>query len=419
MNIKKILRASAAALICALTMTATSCSPDVVDIRKEVPKKEYPFTVNGITVKEAVDKVAVFDDSLADIVVYLGSSSQVKLAARSEEVVHPKVDVLPTVGTTEAPDVEKMDKMGVDLILTDEEFPKDVQKKLADEGILVLVCPPATNRTELAELYRAVACVMLGGKTGYGTGDKRCASLLMAIDDILRIIPEKDVPVIGGFVLDEAGTFATDLTLAGSLLAYARMVNLAADQSQFTAEELELAAPSMLFCTHGLSKVLKNNPLFNNLPAVRKGNLVQLGQGELVWQGEALVDGLLRIVTTLYPELDVEGMLPGTQNPSDKPADPADPDNPPDAPGVDEPENPVDRDYPRYVDSNSKAADIKILQDRLIELGYLPPPSNGLYSYWTRECVKQFQERVKLPKTGTADEATMDALFASDAPRFR
>jgi hypothetical protein len=312
-----------------------------------------------------------------------------------------------------------MDKMGVDLILTDEEFPKDVQKKLADEGILVLVCPPATNRTELAELYRAVACVMLGGKTGYGTGDKRCASLLMAIDDILRIIPEKDVPVIGGFILDEAGTFATDLTLTGSLLAYARMVNLAADQSQFTAEELELAAPSMLFCTHGLSKVLKNNPLFNNLPAVRKGNLVQLGQGELVWQGEALVDGLLRIVTTLYPELDVEGMLPGTQNPSDKPADPADPENPPDAPGVDEPENPVDRDYPRYVDSNSKAADIKILQDRLIELGYLPPPSNGLYSYWTRECVKQFQERVKLPKTGTADEATMDALFASDAPRFR
>jgi flavin reductase (DIM6/NTAB) family NADH-FMN oxidoreductase RutF len=102
-----------------------------------------------------------------------------------------------------------------------------------------------------------------------------------------------------------------------------------------------------------------------------------------------------------------------------KPADPADPENPPDAPGVDEPENPVDRDYPRYVDSNSKAADIKILQDRLIELGYLPPPSNGLYSYWTRECVKQFQERVKLPKTGTADEATMDALFASDAPRFR
>ena len=416
MNIKKILRASAAALVCALTMTATSCSPEAVDIRHEVPKKDYPFTVNGITVKEAIDKVAVFDDSLADVVAYLGSTSQVKLAARSEEVVHPKVDVLPTVGTTEAPDVDKMDKLGVDLILTDEAFPDDVQKKLADEGILVLVCPPATNRTELAELYRAVACVMLGGKTGYGVGEKRCSSLLMAMDDILRVIPEKDVPVVGGFVLDEAGTFATDLTLAGSMLSYARVVNLAADQSQFTAEELELAAPSTLFCVYGLSKTLKNNPLFTNLPAVRKGNLVQLGMGELVWQGEGLINGLMRIVTTLYPELDVEGLLPDNQNPSDKPDDPSDPsDNPSGTPG---PEEPGDRDYPRYVDADSSAADIKILQDRLIELGYLPPPSNGLYSYWTRACVKQFQERVKLPATGTADEATMDALFASDAPKF-
>ncbi len=415
MNIKKILRASAAALVCALTMTATSCSPEAVDIRHEVPKKDYPFTVNGITIKEAIDKVAVFDDSLADVVAYLGSTSQVKLAARSEEVVHPKVDVLPTVGTTEAPDVEKMDKMGVDLILTDEAFPKNVQKKLANKGILVLVCPKAANRAELAELYRAVACVMLGGKTGYGIGEKRCASLLMAIDDILRVIPEKDIPVIGGFVLDEAGTFATDLTLAGSMLAYARVVNLAADQSQFTAEELKLAAPSVLFCAHGLSKSLKNNPLFGGLPAVRKGNLVQLGQGELVWQGEALIDGLLRIVTTLYPELDVEGLLPDNSNSSD---DADEPSPPSDNPGADEPDNPSDYEYPRYVDPSSSAHDIKILQDRLIELGYLPPPSDGQYSYWTRACVKQFQERAKLPATGTADEATMDALFASDAPKF-
>ncbi|MBQ9083833.1 MAG: peptidoglycan-binding protein [Clostridia bacterium] len=403
MNLKKMLRILAALLAGVLLMMTTACTPEAVDIRNGVPKSEYPFTVNGITIREAVGKVAVFDDSLTDVVVYLGDTSKVKLAARAETVTHPAVEALPTAGTADAPDIEAMKKLKIDLILTDEAFVPEVSKKLDDAGIQVLVCPPATSRAELTTLYRAVACAMLGGKTGYAIGEKRSTGLLMAIDDILRIVPEQEVPIVTGFVLDEAGTFATDLTLAGNLLSYARAVNLAAEQNQFTAEELQLAAPSALFCAYGLDDVLKGNPLFGNLPAVKQGKLTQLARGELIWQGEGLVDGLMRVAVTLYPELDQEGLLPDNNTrPEDRPSNP---------------EN-EGKTYPRYVDANSSSADIRILQERLIELGYLPAPSTGQYTYWTRACVKQFQGIVKLEPTGIADEATMDALFSDSAPKF-
>lgn len=409
MNVKKILRTAAALLMCAMTLTMVSCSPAVVDIKEKAPKSEYPFTVNGITITEAVDKIAVFDDSLADVVMYLGSASQLKLVARGEDVEHPEVDILPTAGTAEDPDVKKLSDIGVDLVLTDETFDAQTTKELNEAGIKVLVCPPASTRTELTLLYRAVACVMLGGKTGYELGEKRASSLLMAMDDILRIIPEKETPVVAGFVLDADGTFATDLTLTGDLLGYVRTVNLAADESRFTAEELEVAAPSMLFCAAGLKGKLTSSDLFKELSVVKKGNVVELPEGELVWQGEYLLNGLLRMATALYPDLDAEGLLPDINNKEDEDSK---------EPGNDTTSSRPEGNYPSSVNESSSKEDIRILQDRLIELGYLPPPSNGAYTFWTRACVKEFQKKAKLPQTGVADAKTMAALFAEDAPKF-
>ena len=58
-----------------------------------------------------------------------------------------------------------------------------------------------------------------------------------------------------------------------------------------------------------------------------------------------------------------------------------------------------------------------MLQDRLIELGYMQPPGDGFYGYWTKATVQEFQKRAGLEETGIADEKTMERLFAADAPK--
>ena len=65
-----------------------------------------------------------------------------------------------------------------------------------------------------------------------------------------------------------------------------------------------------------------------------------------------------------------------------------------------------------------KNDDVKKMQTRLCELGYLDKSSiTGYYGDFTAKKVKLFQKKAKLEETGTADEETLRRLYADDAPR--
>ena len=50
----------------------------------------------------------------------------------------------------------------------------------------------------------------------------------------------------------------------------------------------------------------------------------------------------------------------------------------------------------------SKGADVKSLQEKLIELGYLSGKADGVYSNKTAEAVKAYQKAQKLTADGVA-----------------
>ena len=63
-----------------------------------------------------------------------------------------------------------------------------------------------------------------------------------------------------------------------------------------------------------------------------------------------------------------------------------------------------------------KSEEVKALQERLIELGYLNDTADGAFGNKTMTAVKIFQQVVGMPVTGVADNATLIALYADDAP---
>lgn len=385
-------------LLCVGLFTATACNTEVPELNGSA-SADYPFTVNGVTVQQAVARVAVYDDSLADVVMYLGSAYQMKLAARGSDCVHPDIQILPTAGTAVAPNVEQLKKLGVEILLMRKAPSEQIQKALEAEGIQILVCPEATDRNELIELYRVVASVLGGAKSGYKTGEKRANSLLMALDDIKRVVPQKDVLPIVVYVTDRNGTMATNQTMMGKLFEYVNATNAAGDQGSMEADELQLTAPNVIFCAEGLKSVLASHSSFATLQAVKDGKIIEVPTSGMAWQGSAMLNGVIRLAVELYPELKTEGLLPQEPPVSSNTAS--------------EPSS----DRPKSVDANSSYEDILILQDRLIELGYMKPPKDGVYGYWTKACIKEFQRRAGLPQTGIADERTMDALYAEDAPK--
>ena len=58
-----------------------------------------------------------------------------------------------------------------------------------------------------------------------------------------------------------------------------------------------------------------------------------------------------------------------------------------------------------------RGEEVKRLQEKLIELGYLTGKADGIYGKNTRQAVTAFQENNDLPVSGNADEATLALLY--------
>lgn len=69
------------------------------------------------------------------------------------------------------------------------------------------------------------------------------------------------------------------------------------------------------------------------------------------------------------------------------------------------------------LEKGSKGDDVKVLQQRLIDLYYLNDKADGSYGNKTKAAVEKFQKSVGLEVTGIADPLTQARLFADDAPQ--
>ena len=63
-----------------------------------------------------------------------------------------------------------------------------------------------------------------------------------------------------------------------------------------------------------------------------------------------------------------------------------------------------------------KSDEVLNMQTRLVELGFLSDTPDGAFGTKTQTAVKIFQQIAGLPVTGIADSATLNAMYASDAP---
>ena len=59
--------------------------------------------------------------------------------------------------------------------------------------------------------------------------------------------------------------------------------------------------------------------------------------------------------------------------------------------------------------------DVRRLQERLDELGYMYLPSTGEFGEGTEQAIKDFQLLNGMVVTGVADEATLALLFSDEA----
>ena len=258
---------------------------------KDDLNKEYPVSINGVSLDQAPKKVVVLSDSLADII--LACSMEIKLVGRTTECTQKELTVLPEVGSNSAPDMQKIKDLSPDIVLSSGELSSENLEKIKDSNIKVFVLPDATNRTELIDLYSNIGCILGGKITGKQKCEQVAQKLLVQVDDLSRVYGASgSVCVTACYLFDEKGAIATDDTFAGKLIENVGATNIAANAKNkyMDVKDIILSNPTVIFCEKGVEVKLRSDKKFWELSAIDQHKIFEMDKGFITRQGKTILE---------------------------------------------------------------------------------------------------------------------------------
>ncbi|MDD6489849.1 MAG: ABC transporter substrate-binding protein [Clostridia bacterium] len=441
-------RFSAVMLVISMIFCFTACSDN--------SKDEYPVKIASYTFNEKPDSVVCLSDSVADILIACGYADNID--ARSDECTQDEISALPSVGTKVKPNTKKISELSPDVVFADKSLDESVAKKLKSENITVLTMVSARTTDELTMLYENICSVMDGKITGRENGKNKANAISLAMDDLQRLVPEKDVVATACYLYDTDGTAATENTLCGKLFSYANMVNVCSHEMSGNSmlNALKISNPQYIFCDTGVKERILSDKFFKNFTAVKKKHIYEIDSSVFERQGNSITQVLSDIIEIVYPELSsssqnskaetsdknsaenskttnenskttVENSKPSNEN-SETSIENSETSDENSENSVENSEISDENSTQSTVEADDSLEitddmqyqngedddNIKIIQNRLVDLGYMDENATGYYGNVTEEAVKNFEENNNLTVDGIADSKDLKLLFSAD-----
>ena len=268
----------------------------------------YPFTITDgldrtLTFETEPQTIITLAPSTTEIVYALGAGD--RLIGRTKYCNYPEeaLDVA-SIGSLKEPDIELIIALNPDLILASTHFSEEVLLKLEEVGLNVVVLIEQ-------ESFDGVNTVI--EKTGKILNQQENAALitenmkaeLNEVLDTLEGVEAKSVYYVVGY--GEYGDYtATGDTFLHEVLEMAGGKNIAADGTDwsYNLESIIEKDPEFVICsTQWDTKAgIEAAEGYNQLSAVKNGNLVELDPDIITRLGPRLAEGTRAIAETLHPE---------------------------------------------------------------------------------------------------------------------
>ncbi|MBQ9742300.1 MAG: peptidoglycan-binding protein [Ruminococcus sp.] len=362
----------------------------------------YPVTVGHTKIKEKPEKVAVLSDNLADIITYMGFSTQI--CARSNECTQEElVKYITSVGSETAPSVDKIVASGAQLVLIDTPLPDETIQALEDKDIQVIQMIQPSTLEEISTVYNAMGTLLGGnidGKAKATAAYNRLTTTLTQAE--MEVENSTIIKLLCYLYLDENNNLCSynSTTREGLVLDRVCATNVASNfpDKNVQTQILELSDPGFIFydSQEVLDYLTSESSGLSDLSALTEGNAYELPKEDLQRQGMTMINTQNFILATMFPE---SVSLNNAEEPTSLAADY----------GIT-----ITDDMSFNVGASDPA--IKAVQQRLIDLGYLvlDTDTTDYYGEKTSAAVKQFQTANDLEADGVAGKETLDLLFMSD-----
>lgn len=391
-------RLAAVIMSAAMLLTTTACG---MIVKNNEEQFDYPVTVGNLVLTEAPQSIAVLSANIADVVLACGYEG--KLAARSDACTQEELSLLPSVGTADAPNVDELEELGVDLVMADCCFDDEKAEELEKSGINVLIMKPAADTQALGKLYNNVAAAIAGSYTGK-------MNAMTVFDGVRSSLEAIKVNASNGSVVttvcyvygvtEDECVVAYGSDFADQLFEYTALTNIAAadDDGVIGIDTLLKGNPDVIFCDTGVYSKLSAHKDLKTLRALAKGTVYELPSKYLELQGMTCVKTADFMAakshsdytqTKEWPEEVVEQK--------------------------EEYKAPFEPQMDIYYTVGESYEPIRYIEERLIGLGYMSGDADETFTEETEEAISSFQSVNSLSVTGIADYATLRVLLSSNA----
>lgn len=392
---------------------------------------DYPVSVANIVIDSEPESIVVLDPAAADIIDYIGYSA--KLVGRSDEVNQEWLSVAPSVGSAAEPDVNAIISSEADVVFATEELSDSAKQSLAEAGITVVTVAETLTQAQIETNYISIGKILGGEEAGALKAERAYEKLIESMTEIKAAVDDarvSDIPyeVCYLYTDDNELKMMTSGTYGDMLLSYTSAVNVAVNVSDNTVEvsTLKVANPEFLFydSEETLARINSDDTL-KSLNAVKNKKLLMITSEQMSRQGTTALETLQTMVEFMYPELaDSSDSKAATDTTVAASATAKTETTAPNDSSVAATEavKSVADDYGieleklslKYEDENDN---IKAMQQRLFDLGYIDNDENvtGYYGDVSKAAVQEFQKNSGIKATGTADNATLVAMFAENA----
>lgn len=429
---------------------------------------EYPVEIANITIEKEPKNIVVLDPNIADMIAFMGMDG--KIVGISDSVDQTELKAAPGVGGSVSPSVSKIKEAEADIVFAGDDISEKTVKELADNNITVVKMTFAETPTQLQINYKTLGKILCGEKAGEQKGAAAYNKLVLDLKDIQDSIPVKDSKtdltsdtVCYLYFENNNLKIMTRDSYGEMLLEYTNCINVASNitEASVDAQVLREANPKYVFYANDETlQAIKTNVVLSRLPAVTAGRMLQITDKEMKRQGGTATKTVKRMVDFIYngkistPDepaspvatqpttipVNQQATQAATQAASAQAAQPASNAAQPASQPVtgaagqavqttqaaDGTANSTSVAAQYKIDlttlslkKDDKNANVKIMQKRLYDLGYIKDAENvtGYYGNVSEKAVKDFQQASGIRATGVADNATLVKLFERTAKK--
>lgn len=397
---------------------------------------DYPVEVANFVIESEPQNIVVLDASTADIISYIGYD--IKMVGRSDDVNQEWLSVAPSVGSASDPDVNKIKECETDLVFAGENLDANVKESIEKENIKVITMSQANTPKQVETNYITLGKILGGKVTGANKGAKAYDDLIGAMESVkssVKSVTNAEVLYTACYLYLEGNSLKlmTSGTYGDMLLGYTGAVNVAGniDENKVDVNTLRVANPNFIFYSDEATlNAIKNDAVLSKLSAVTGGKALMITADDINRQGITALETLDKMVGFMYPSLkkdtatkDEAATAAATTPANNTQAATTAPAKQVAATAAtasattsvaDKYKIKLDGLTLKYEDDN---ANVKIMQQRLYDLGYIDDKENitGYYGDISKKAVQTFQSKNGIKATGNADNATLVKLFDNTA----